>query len=141
MHRRSIRAAVLVAMVGLTLSVAPLAALAAEVATARGQHGEAVTLLKAAVALQDDLAYIEPPAWFYPVRHDLGAVLLAAGRLAEAEAVYRENLAQYPNNGWSLFGLATSLREQGKDAEAAEVEASFKESWKRADSKLTGSRY
>src|SRR5205823_550157 len=83
-------------------------------AGARGQSDQMIADLERAVAIQDRLDYIEPPAWFYPVRQSLGAALLQAGRSADAEAVYREDLRYYPNNGWSLFGLAQSLRAQGR---------------------------
>lgn len=42
------------------------------------------------------MAYIEPPGWYFPARHLLGAALLAADRAAEAEAVYRADLQQHP---------------------------------------------
>jgi tetratricopeptide (TPR) repeat protein len=90
--------------------------LGGELASAGGRADEAMARFQTAVALQDELAYIEPPAWFYPVRHNLGAALLAAGRAGEAEAVYQEDLRQYPNNGWSLLGLSKSLEAQGKGA-------------------------
>jgi len=69
----------------------------------------------------------------------LGAALLDAGAGSEAETVYRADLAKLPNNGWSLYGLARSLKLQGKDAEAAKVEAQFKDAWKGADIKITSS--
>ena len=75
------------------------------------------------------------------MRQNLGAALLAAGRAAEAEAVYREDLRQYPNNGWSLFGLTQSLRAQGKAEEAAEVQRRFEQAWQHADISLTSSRF
>ncbi|MBI1882428.1 MAG: tetratricopeptide repeat protein [Chloroflexi bacterium] len=84
---------------------------------------------------------MEPPSWHYPVRHNLGAALLKAGRATEAEAVYREDLRQYPNNGWSLFGLAESLKAQGKTAEAAKVQQQFETAWQYADITLTTSRF
>jgi TolA-binding protein len=68
-------------------------------------------------------------------------VLLQAGRAREAEQVYRDDLARNPNNGWSLFGLAESLRAQGKTAEAAQVDRSFQKAWSKADVKLTASRF
>jgi tetratricopeptide (TPR) repeat protein len=138
------------AMDELTLASFPKAAtlleiasnvLAAELANSRGRTDEAVSKLEAAAGIQDELAYIEPPAWFYPVRHNLGAVLLEAGRAVEAEAVYREDLRQYPNNGWSLLGLAKSLRAQGKPAEAAEAEQRLAEAWQHADVKPDASRF
>jgi predicted Zn-dependent protease len=75
------------------------------------------------------------------VRQTLGAVLLQAGRAPAAEAVYREDLKRNPGNGWSLFGLAQSLRAQGKTAEAGRAEASFRTVWSQADVTLTASRF
>lgn len=115
--------------------------LAGELAGARGETDQMITALKAAVAVQDELGYMEPPAWFYPVRHNLGAALLEAGQAAEAEAVYREDLRQYPNNGWSLFGLAESLRAQDKTEAAAKVQQQFELAWQYADVKLTASSF
>jgi len=116
-------------------------ALAGELATAQGNADQGITELEAAVAIQDNLAYIEPPAFYYPVRQTLGALLLAANRPADAEAVYRTDLKQYPKNGWSLFGLAQSLTAQGKKAEAAEVQKQFEDAWQHADVTLTTSRF
>ena len=59
------------------------------------------------------------------MRHALGATLLAAGRAAEAEKVYRDDLAKLPNNGWSLYGLSRSLQVQGKHDEAKRFEPAF----------------
>jgi tetratricopeptide (TPR) repeat protein len=80
-----------------------------EILAAQGSTDAAVEALEKAVKIQDDLSYIEPPAWYYPVRHNLGAVLVAAGRYSQAEDVYREDLRQFPENGWALFGLQQSL--------------------------------
>jgi tetratricopeptide (TPR) repeat protein len=115
--------------------------LGGEIESARGNTDGAITRFELAVALQDGLAYIEPPAWFYPVRHNLGAVLLAAGRPADAESVYQEDLRQYPNNGWSLLGLSQSLEAQGKAAEAGAAQQRFAESWQQADVMPTASRF
>ena len=111
----------------------------AELAAARGQVDDAVAALEEAVAIEDAIPYDEPPGWHAPVRQTLGAVLLDAGRAAEAEAVYREELRRNPDNGWSLFGLARSLEAQGKP-EAAEARASFELAWANADVNLTSSR-
>ena len=90
--------------------------------------------------IQDGHWFTEPPPWYYPVRQSLGAALLAAGRPAEAEAVYREDLKRNRENGWSLFGLAESLREQKKnDDEAASTQAKFEKIWAKADLKITTS--
>lgn len=112
--------------------------LAGELAAARGDVDAAVAHLEQAVENEDDLIYQEPADWFQPVRQSLGAVLLAAGRVAEAEAVYRRDLEVNPENGWSLYGLARALKAQGRDA--AEVEARFQAAWRHADIEITGSR-
>jgi hypothetical protein len=75
------------------------------------------------------------------VRHHLGAVLLEAGRAADAERVYREDLARFPENGWALFGLAQSLRAQGREVEATQVEQRFANAWAGSDVTLTASRF
>jgi len=96
--------------------------------------------LREAVEREDKLRYAEPPAWAQPVRHALGAALLQRLRLDEAEQVYREDLARTADNGWSLFGLAQTLRLQNKNPnEAAAVEARFRAVWAKADVTLTSS--
>ena len=69
----------------------------------------------------------------------LGAALLKAGRAKQAELVYREDLRDFRNNGWTLFGLAQSLRAQGKSAAARRVEKEFERAWKNADVMLKAS--
>jgi tetratricopeptide (TPR) repeat protein len=115
--------------------------LAGELATRSGDPATGVRHLTAAVAMQAPHWFTEPPPWYYPVRQSLGVALLQARRPAEAEAVYREDLARNPENGWSLFGLAHSLRAQGKVSEAESVEARFRKAWVRADVTITASRF
>jgi len=115
--------------------------LAGEIAVRRGRLDDGIKELTEAVRLQDHLNYDEPAPWYYPVRQSLGAALMAAGRPADAEAVYREDLKRNRENGWSLFGLAQSLRAQGKSAEADQVQARFTQAWARADVTLTASRF
>jgi tetratricopeptide (TPR) repeat protein len=115
--------------------------LAGELAASRGRTDDAIRHLEDAVRIQDELPYMEPPPWYFPVRQSLGAVLLKANRAAAAEAVYREDLRRNPENGWSLHGLAESLRAQGKPAEAAAVEQRRRKAWARADVRLVASRF
>ena len=115
--------------------------LAGEIAAKRGRTDEAVKRLEHAVALEDTLTYMEPPDWFNPARHALGAVLLDAGRAKEAEAIYRADLQRNRENGWALAGLSQSLRKQRKTTEAAQVETRLAKAWARADVKPTSSRY
>jgi tetratricopeptide (TPR) repeat protein len=115
--------------------------LAGELSAKRGDYDNAIARLHRAVLLEDNLIYNEPPDWHVPVRQSLGAVLLAAGRAAEAEAIYWQDLERNRENGWSLFGLLQSLRAQGKQEQAAAVEKRFHKAWKRADVTLTASRF
>jgi tetratricopeptide (TPR) repeat protein len=114
---------------------------AARIAATERHNDEALALLRQAVAAQDKLAYNEPADWFFPARHLLGAQLLIAGRAAEAERVYREDLERNPGNGWSLYGLATALRDQGKAREAARATRELKSAWHHADVRLQGSAF
>lgn len=87
----------------------------------------------------DILKEPEPPDWFVPARHALGAILLQDQQADAAEKVYREDLRRWPENGWSLHGLAEALEMQGKKDEAAQMKARFKEVWKRADIEIQSS--
>ena len=116
-------------------------ALSGEIATRRGDIGAGTTHFREAAKLEDAGLYFEPPKWYYPIRHSLGAALLKAGQHAEAEQVYREDLKRFPENGWSLFGLAQALRAQSKNTEAAEVESRFHRAWSSTDVTLAASRF
>ena len=109
----------------------------ARIAAAQGQRDVAISHWKKAVEIQDTLNYDEPADWYYPVRESLGAALLTAGKAADAESVFREDLHQNPRNPRSLFGLREALRAQGKEADATWVDRQFKETWKDADTTLT----
>jgi len=111
-----------------------------ELEAKKKNYSAAISHLKQAVEYEYSLIYDEPPTWFYPCRQNLGAVLIEAGKFAEAEKVYRENLAEIPENGWGLFGLHQALLKQGKNDEANKVEKKFNEAWKYADIALTSSR-
>jgi len=121
------------------LRIAP-EVVAGEIAAKRKDWDEAILHLDRAVRYEETLIYQEPPYWPTPVRLNLGAVLLHAGRASEAEAVYWEDLKKNPGSGWSLFGLAEALKAQNKTQEAADVEARFREAWKNANITLTASR-
>jgi tetratricopeptide (TPR) repeat protein len=115
--------------------------LGGEIEGARKNYDSAVAHLERAVRLEDALVYTEPAEFHFPPRQALGAVLLDAGRPAEAETVYWEDLRRNKENGWSLFGLMQALKAQGKNEDAAMVEARFKKAWAGADVKLSSSRF
>jgi tetratricopeptide (TPR) repeat protein len=101
----------------------------------------ALAHLERAVRLEDSLRYAEPPDWYFPVRHFLGAMLLDAGRPNEAEVVYAADLRKNPENGYSLFGLRTALEQQGKSEDARAVAERFDRAWSAASHQLTSSRF
>ena len=120
------------------LRIAP-EVVAGEIAAKRKDWDAAVLHLDRAVRYEDALIYQEPPDWPAPVRQNLAAVLMAAGRPDEAEAVLWEDLKKNPANGWSLSALAAALKAQGKDDEAALAEARFKKAWLDADARPASS--
>ena len=113
----------------------------AHLATAEGKRDEAIRLLTDAVLAEDKLAYNEPSDMIFATRHLLGAELLAAGQPAKAEAVYREDLKQHPNNGWAYLGLSQALAAQKKDDDAAAVKKQFEQAWRSADVPLMASAF
>jgi tetratricopeptide (TPR) repeat protein len=115
--------------------------LSGELAAKQKDYDTAIDRLHRGVLLEDNLIYNEPPDWHVPVRQSLGAVLLEAGRPAEAEAIYWQDLTRNRENGWSLFGLMQSLRAQRKEQQAEAVEKRFQKAWSRADITLTASRF
>jgi tetratricopeptide (TPR) repeat protein len=107
-----------------------LADLSARIARAKKEPDFEIAHWQEAVKLQDQLSYMEPPEWHYPVREALGGALLRAGKFAEAERVFREDLERHPRNGRSLFGLLESLKMQQKSASLPWVQNEFSEAWK-----------
>ena len=111
--------------------------LAGRIALAKGDKKAGVDLLTQAVAAEDATSYSEPADWDLPVREVLGSVLLANGDYAPAEKVFRAEILRQPRNGRALFGLAESLRKQGKEGAAKSVQAEFEKAWQYADTKLS----
>lgn len=109
------------------------AVLAAKLATAKGDYETAIVHLQQAIKVEASLTYTEPDDWYQPVHQMLGSVLLQAKRPQEAEQAFRQDLQVYPDNSWSLYGLAQSLQAQGKTQEAQVIQARFQRTWKYAD--------
>ncbi|PHQ78784.1 MAG: hypothetical protein COB69_09290 [Phycisphaera sp.] len=106
-----------------------------------GRKAEAFAKLREAIAYEDKLVYDEPPAWMLPVRHALGALLVASGEFVEAEAVYREDLRRHIKNGWALTGLQQALFGQGKSVEALALNDQIAAAFATADVKPSSSCY
>jgi tetratricopeptide (TPR) repeat protein len=113
----------------------------ARVASAEGRRDNAIALLTQAVGLEDGIAYNEPSDMIFPTRHVLGAELLAAGKAAEAEAVFRADLKDHPENGWAFYGLSQALAAQSNAAEAAEARKQHEAAWARADVQLAAAAF
>ena len=102
---------------------------------------EAVKAFQDAIRAEDELRYNEPPDWKIPSRHFLGAALIDAGRFAEAEQVYLEDLKRNRENGWSLTGLQRCENALGKKAEVLSTAKRFSKAWKNADVAISTSRF
>jgi tetratricopeptide (TPR) repeat protein len=109
------------------------AILSARLAEARGQLVQATELLRDAVQTQDSLPYGEPPAWFYPVRESLGALLLRRGEIADAEATFSEGLRLSPNDPRLLLGLSEAQRTAGHVESAEKNRKEFVVLWQPRD--------
>ena len=109
-----------------------IADLTGRIAQAKGDTTGAIAAFTSAVVAEDHLGYNEPPDWLLPERERLGAALLKAGKAADAEKVFRADLAKNVGNPRSLFGLWKSLEAQKKYA-AQETKTQFDKAWASAD--------
>jgi tetratricopeptide (TPR) repeat protein len=89
----------------------------------------AIEAMEEAVALQDNLAYTEPPYWYYPSKQTLAAMVMRAGNTERAEQLFLEALTKSPNNAWVLYGLAQSYKAQGDKSASKYADALFKDAW------------
>jgi tetratricopeptide (TPR) repeat protein len=111
-----------------------------ELLIAEGKLDPGLDELHVALKLEDALKYDEPPSWMIPLRHTIGANLMAAGRFADAEQVYRDDLKRLPENGWALLGLSQALAAQQKEGEELQsIRARFEKIWAKADVKIKSS--
>ncbi|MEN0051294.1 MAG: hypothetical protein AAF806_29790 [Bacteroidota bacterium] len=111
-----------------------------ELEASKGNYESSIRLLKEGVVLEDALSYIEPPDWFFSVRHHLGAVQIEAGQHEVALSTYLEDLDKLPKNGWALHGMKQAYAAMGKGIEQAATEEQLKSIWGEADIKITSSR-
>ncbi|NES23484.1 MAG: hypothetical protein F6K41_32340, partial [Symploca sp. SIO3E6] len=118
-----------------TASILKIAAevLTGSLATLEADYTTAVSHFQKAIALEDQLVYTEPPDWYSPTRNLLGTILLQGNQPEAAEQAFRDDLDIYPENGWSLYGLAQSLQAQGKTTEAETIQQQYQKAWQYAD--------
>jgi tetratricopeptide (TPR) repeat protein len=112
-------------------------ALAGEIASARGDHAEAIRVFRQAVALQDALRYMEPPDWMQSMRLFLGQAHLDAGEYNQAINVFERDLVLLQENGWALYGLTEALEQMGDTEEADLARQRLIRAWQDADVMLT----
>jgi tetratricopeptide (TPR) repeat protein len=98
-------------------------------ADAKGDLASAARDYEDAVFIEDSLAYMEPPYWYYPVRQSLASVQLRQGKLNDAEKSFRESLARVRNNGWALAGLAETYHRKGDAASEHAARRAFVKAW------------
>lgn len=110
-----------------------------EIAWLEGDLEAAIARFEEAVRIEDSLQYDEPEPIPFAARHWLGAAYLELGDFEKAEKVYRAELKDHPNNGWSYFGLLKALEGQGR--QDAELQAKFDASWERSDTWIRGSKF
>ena len=101
----------------------------ARAAAADGALATGIEAMEEAVALQDAIAYTEPPYWYYPAKQTLASLLLQAGKAERAEQLFLESLTKSPNNAWVLYGLSEAYSAQGDKNGAKYAKALFKDAW------------
>jgi len=111
-----------------------------EILAAGGNYSESIALLEEAVAIEDMLNYNEPPDWFFSVRHHLGAVQLANGQNKEAIETFKQDLKNYPKNGWALHGLKKAYENSNNPSALKKINEELAIVWQYADVKLDGPR-
>jgi tetratricopeptide (TPR) repeat protein len=104
----------------------------ARIAQSEGDNAAAISKLEKAAEIQDGIPYMEPAYWYYPVRQTLAAVLLQAGKPAEAEEMFKRALAEQPRNGTSLWGLMQAQTALGQAEAAAATKAELDKAWQGA---------
>lgn len=109
----------------------------AELAYNQKDFPKAISGLKKAIAIQDDLRYNEPPDWFFSVRDRLGGFLLLQKNYEETETVFCEDLEKHRRNERSLFGLRESLAGQNNKIGYYWVDQQFQDTWKYSPESLT----
>jgi tetratricopeptide (TPR) repeat protein len=124
---------------GTTIAQLAFEVVAGELAAEKGNLDAAIVHLETAVEMEDNLIYNEPSAWYIPPRQNLGSVLMKAHKYSAAEKVYKKDLDDLRQNGWSLIGLYQSLKAQGKTAEADKIKNEFDKAWQDSDIEIHAS--
>jgi tetratricopeptide (TPR) repeat protein len=117
------------------LSIASLE-LRGGVLVTEGKLDQGKKLFTQAAAEEKKAGYHEPPFYIRPVGENEAAVLMRAKDYAGAKAAYEAALAERPNSGFGLYGLARVAELKGDDAEARKEYEAFLKEWATADETL-----
>ena len=110
--------------------------LRASILAAQKKVPEAKALFTQAAHEEKALGYREPPTYIRPVGETEGLALLQAGDPAGAHEAYTAALAERPNSGFSLYGLARSSEAAGNLEAAREEYTRLLDAWKDSDPSL-----
>lgn len=110
--------------------------LEAEVAAAEGRWAAAEAHQRRTLREAAPYDRMEPATFGAGMRVALGDLLLRAGKAQEAEAVFREELAERPGSGWALRGLVQATRGRADREAVASLERELDRAWQVADAAL-----
>jgi tetratricopeptide (TPR) repeat protein len=82
---------------------------------------------------EKQLGYHEPPAFIRPVGETEGLALLQAGDAAGAHQAYADALAERPNSGFALFGMARASEAAHQTEKARAEYVTFLDAWRNAE--------
>jgi tetratricopeptide (TPR) repeat protein len=117
--------------IGDTLASIATSLVTARIARSSGDSQAEIDSLNEAIASQDSLPYTEPPYWHFPIRQSLGSAHLRAGNYQQAADTFNADLDSFPDNGWSLHGLAEAYRGLGQATE--NLDEALKIAWQYSD--------
>jgi tetratricopeptide (TPR) repeat protein len=110
--------------------------LRASLLLAQGRGVESDAMFQKAAAGEKELGYREPPFSIRPVAETRGDALLRAKRFDEAKSAFAVALAQRPESGFALYGIAQADQGAGRRAETTRDYAHLLQAWARADADL-----
>ena len=94
---------------------------------------EAKKLFTRAALEEKQLGYREPPTYIRPVGETEGLALLRASDAEGSHAAYAAALAERPNSGFAIFGMARASEAAHKTDTARDEYVKFLDAWRNAD--------
>ena len=110
--------------------------LRAGILAAQGKLDAAKKLYASAELEEKNVGYREPPFYIRPVGENEAAALIKAKDYAGAKTAYEAALAERPNSGFGLYGIAHVKELLGDAAGAREAYQAFLKAWPAADAAL-----